>query len=459
MDKIERLQRVARFYYLRTDIQECLADFAKNREIATQYVNGIFGKRPDAIVYPNDVTGQVLKGATSFHCSEELWSNPLELGPELNKIQLDKLREGWDLILDIDCNFIEYSKVAAKLLVEALYFHNVQKFGVKFSGRSGFHLGISWNAFPKKINEINIKDFFPDGPRIIAAYLKEMIANPLRDRILEMSSLREISESLKIKMNDLMENNTFNPFKIVNIDTVLISPRHLFRMPYSLNEKSGLVSIVIKPEQVSLFHPGWAHHDRVFPKQFLPEPEKNEARELLVQALDWQASAIEKEKRRKQVEKIKTEEKSDKKFTAEKIDSNSITEEMYPPCIRLMLQGMKQDGRKRALFVLINFFRSLSFSFEDIDKKLGEWNKKNHVPLRENYIKAQLSWFKRQDESGKRLPPNCSLDHYYKEIGVCVPDGLCSKIKNPVNYTIRKLRFSRVQQKYYKKKTEKYSKR
>jgi hypothetical protein len=39
------------------------------------------------------------------------------------------------------------------------------------------------------------------------------------------------------------------------------------------------------------------------------------------------------------------------------------------------------------------------------------------------------------------MPPNCSLSHYYKEIGVCEPVALCSKIKNPVNYTTRKLRF------------------
>ena len=53
--------------------------------------------------------------------------------------------------------------------------------------------------------------------------------------------------------------------------------------------------------EIKDFHPGWAKPDRVFPKQFLPKPEDNEAKELLLQALDWQKNQkkedIEKEKR------------------------------------------------------------------------------------------------------------------------------------------------------------------
>ena len=27
---------------------------------------------------------------------------------------------------------------------------------------------------------------------------------------------------------------------------------------------------------------------------------------------------------------------------------------------------------------------------------------------------------------------------YYKDLGLCKPDNLCQKIKNPVNYSVRK---------------------
>ena len=147
----------------------------------------------------------------------------------------------------------------------------------------------------------------------------------------------------------------------------------------------------------------------------------------------------------------------------QKIDVSSIEEEMLPPCIKNILNGIKQDGRKRALFVLINFLRSLGIGFEEVEKKLSEWNKKNYKPLRKNYVEAQLSWFKRQEEKqGTRMPPNCSLEHYYKEIGVCEPTGLCSKIKNPVNFAVRKLRFESYkgkERKARKEKRERKSKR
>jgi hypothetical protein len=34
------------------------------------------------------------------------------------------------------------------------------------------------------------------------------------------------------------------------------------------------------------------------------------------------------------------------------------------------------------------------------------------------------------------LPPNCK--EFYQSIEICNPDELCSKIKNPVNYVVRK---------------------
>ena len=33
------------------------------------------------------------------------------------------------------------------------------------------------------------------------------------------------------------------------------------------------------------------------------------------------------------------------------------------------------------------------------------------------------------------MPPNCR--DFYKDLGVCNPDGVCNKIINPINYTIR----------------------
>lgn len=461
MERSERLKWIVRNYYSRRDVQAILAEQARSRETVPLYFD-IFGKRPDTIEYSQDIENLALRGATSFHVSEEIWSNPLEVNTNLKEDQLNKLRVGWDLILDIDCNFIEYSKVTAWLLCEALYFHGIKNLGLKFSGRSGFHIGVSFKAFPPVVNNIKTKDYFPQGPRLIAAYLKEMIAKDLGSRLLEMSSLKEISDSTGKPQEDLLDKDkNFNPFSLVDIDTILIAPRHLYRMAYSLHEKSGLASIVIKPEQLKAFHPAWAKPDRVFVKPFIPVPEPGEAKELLIQALDWNSK---KEERKSDEERMKEKTKdidNERNFSEVKIsvEDRSKLEEFYPPAIKAMLEGMKQDGRKRALFVLINFFKSLDFSNEEIEKIINEWNEKNYKPLKENYIATQLGWFRRQK---KMLPPNFNNQHYYSEIGITI-DDFSLRMKNPINYVKKRLRMlhsEHGEKKYYgRKKTGKYGKK
>ena len=45
-----------------------------------------------------------------------------------------------------------------------------------------------------------------------------------------------------------------------------------------------------------------------------------------------------------------------------------------------MLEGMA-DGRKRALFVLVNFLSSCNYSNEEIEVLIKEWNQRNREPL------------------------------------------------------------------------------
>ena len=107
--------------------------------------------------------------------------------------------------------------------------------------------------------------------------------------------------------------------------------------------------------------------------------------------------------------------------------------EIFPPCIKLILKGVKQDGRKRALFLLINFFKSLGLDNNELEKRINDWNEKNYKPLKKGYIASQLIWHNRQKT---RLPPNCDKPNY-KDLAVCYPDELCRQIKNPVNYAVK----------------------
>jgi len=410
-------------YYSRKEIQEEIIEHAKNKEIAIKYDYG-FGKRPDTLQYPNDIVELVKKGATSFHCSEELWKNPLQLSPSMKKKDLDELRIGWDLIIDIDCPVLEYSKIAADLVIKALKHHSISSISCKFSGNKGFHIGVPFEAFPEKVHGKEIRLLFPEGPRKIAFYLEEMIKEHLEKGILRLNSIEEIMKKTNKKYNELVKNGRFDPFSILEIDTLLISQRHLYRMPYCFNEKSGLISCVINPNKVLKFEKFVAKPENVIVSRFKfldRNAKKNEARTLMREAFDFCLK--------------KQEEREEKEFQTIK---KAIPLEFFPPCIKNILLGLR-DGRKRAVFVLINFLTTLGWDYKKIKTLLKEWNKKNDEPLRENYILSQLNYHKKKRK--RILPPNCSNVLYYKDIGVCKPDNTCKKIKNPVNYAIIKTRY------------------
>ena len=99
--KEDRIRKITHLYYSKPEIQKIIYEFAKNREISPRYFEG-FGKRPDSFQYISDVYEMVKKGATSFHCSEEIWEDPLKIVTGMNSKQLDEIREGWDLLIDID---------------------------------------------------------------------------------------------------------------------------------------------------------------------------------------------------------------------------------------------------------------------------------------------------------------------------------------------------------------------
>ena len=107
-------------HYKREDIQHEIIEHAKDREVAIKFGDKGFGKRPDILKYPKDILELAKQGATSFHASEELWRSPLQLDPMMKRIDVENLRIGWDLVLDIDCKFLDYSKITADLLIKGL---------------------------------------------------------------------------------------------------------------------------------------------------------------------------------------------------------------------------------------------------------------------------------------------------------------------------------------------------
>ena len=507
--KEKRIRDVTFIYYSRPDVRKAILSFAKNRECIPRYYEG-FGKRPDTFQYDQDILEQVRRGATSFHCSEELWQDPLEISNELSEQEFNDLRIGWDLLLDVDSPYLEYSKIYTKLLIDVLEFHGIENVGIKFSGSKGFHVIIPWNAFPKEIYGQKTKDMFPEWPRAICKYLSSMIQKKLGEEILQDDSIKElvkktgkqeqeliVRECIKchrpaVKKNlitwicpycknqivniegsfnkrkkskcpecrkDLIEKfreeisfcefcqidsqknpgmfeekERFATEKLIEADLILVAPRHLFRMPYSLHEKTALSSRVVDKDKVKEFQITDAKPFKIDIKEFYPIAKPEEARELLLQALDYKEQ---KDREEEQVKALPTPSFNKSKTTKDKNFQNvkipNPSEEILPPCVKLILKGVPQDGRKRALFILINFFKSLGLDEQELENKINEWNEKNYKPLKQGYVRSQIQWHNRQTA---RLPPNCDKPHY-KDLGVCKPDALCREIKNPLNYAVK----------------------
>jgi predicted RNA-binding Zn-ribbon protein involved in translation (DUF1610 family) len=411
----------------------------------------------------------------------------------MTKKEMDESRIGWDLVIDIDFEIWEITKIIGHKIINALKEHGIRSISCKFSGNKGFHIGVPFEAFPEKVHGQETRLLFPEATKRVVSYLADCIDSKennfqLSKKILENKDFNEmlkdkdnnkglikevclscgaiikdngenkveficpkcgksvkadnsvkymLCEKDNVYMERIEENNekkcpvcgSIKFGKKVNlfIDTLLVSPRHLYRMTYSLHEKSGLASIPIIPEKILEFKKQEAKPEilRISKYKFLDKKnvKKGEATKLIIQAFDYKPQNEEDEK-----------EFSSKEY---KPLGFALQKEFFPPCIRKGLKGLR-DGRKRFSFLLINFLTSAGWDYERIEKLMLEWNKKNDEPLREANILAQIRYHKRNKKNV--LPPNCDNAAYYKDVGICEPDNLCNKIKNPVNYSRIKAR-------------------
>jgi hypothetical protein len=410
-------QSIAIEWYSRPEVRKELIRVAQDREVGIQLQGERFAKRPDILQFPKEVETMSRKGATSFHISQERWTDPMQLSSSLTKRELHNLRTGWDLIIDIDCEWFDYATLAAHTIMEALNVEGITP-QIKFSGNRGWHIAIPFEAFPKIINKQNTKDIYETASSAILQYLNNIINKQLWHKIKEKEGdLRRVVEKIGKKPTG------DNISQYIGLDMALGASRHLIRAPHSLHEKTGLVSLTIKPEQLKDFNKEMARPENIkeLNDSFLNTQKIKEgcALELLSVAL---------------LEQKNREEAEETKETTKKIVEleGKIPENNFPPCIKTILAGI-QDGRKRALFAVFNFLRCCNWSWDEIEQRIRKWNKENPEQLKEGYLLAQFHWHKINTK--KVPPPNCK--EYYQEIGVCQPNDTCNVIKNPLSYVKR----------------------
>ena len=152
----------------------------------------------------------------------------LDLTSTTTKKELDELRSGWDLVLDIDCKFIDYSKICADLIIQLLKKCGVKDISVKFSGNKGFHIGVPFQAFPTQVGNTPTKLLFPEAAKKIAAYVKENIKEKLGQRILEFekNDFNRVKEKVELKAEEIIsydKNQYGDKIPKLNVDKFLKS--------------------------------------------------------------------------------------------------------------------------------------------------------------------------------------------------------------------------------------------
>jgi len=240
------------------------------------------------------------------------------------------------------------------------------------------------------------------------------------------------------KNDDGSEIAEFDAFNLVGIDTILITSRHLYRQVYSINEKSGLVSIPINPHKVLAFDRRIAKVElKIVSKYKFLDREAaiaapGEATELLVHAYDF----VSEIKRDEEASQFQADMKKKEKAAQYADLTEKIPPEFFPPQITKML-GPLQDGKKRAMFILINFLRCTGYAPAEIEAMLRAWNEKHPEPIRETFFRGQL---KSGLENPQIIPPQNYDPQVYTAITGLPIEPAEARMRNPVAYA--KARYS-----------------
>ena len=194
-------------FYLRDDFLSVIEPWLWMREI---WFPGTYAPRPLKADGADEFKMLVEKYGVNepfgLFISVETFRDPFKVGVE----RPESLRVGWDFFLDLDAEDFEDAKRAACKAVKALAMFDVESFLLKFSGRRGFHLIIP---------SLSLDIFAPGEFRLAYPMLAEMLARWFAAVINEPN---------------------------VKVDPSVYKPRQMMRAPYSVHERTGLVSIPVE---------------------------------------------------------------------------------------------------------------------------------------------------------------------------------------------------------------------
>lgn len=333
----------------------------------------------------------------------------------MTRAELDELRLGWDLLIDLDSNELAHSKIAADVCLSALEAHGLRDIPIKFSGRAGFHILIPSKLFPVEWGGKPMNQQFPDLPRKIAVYFQDFIKDVF-------------ATHLSTAIGEPVED----PFKFVKIDSALVTSRHLVRCPYSFHEKTWLVSLPIKRHDVLTFDPETARPENVKEVVFF-EGGTGSATDIIERAVYF-TEEKERERRENEPDKPKitfTGKRDGKVFR--------VPPEAFPPCVKNILEQKDiTDCRKRRMGFLQAYLMQAGRSAQEMSDEILTWNASLKNPLPSQYVTSQIKSHAKKTKP--LMPPNCGNEEMVRVTGVCTPDGLCNGLKNPIQYSYKRFK-------------------
>ena len=266
--------------------------------------------------------------------------------------------------LDLDADITtekKYNKIRPYIMRAWLFFTKMLKLkpeeiGLYFSGSKGFHITID--------------------PRILG--------------IVPDKSLNVIYKALALHL--------YMAYKIPVIDLRIYDKRRLFRMPNTINSKTGLYKVPITIQQFSLFSYDELIQYAQKPKDITCQlPKMNKEAALLFRA------------------RTKRYNRSAKKQKPE--ISYEIPEEKQEllPCIKQILDdGAIRGARNNTLIILASGLLQSGYKLEEVENLTSQWNQLNEPPLEEYEVITTVHSAYSMLQNGRRY--GCSS---IKELGLC----------------------------------------
>ena len=214
-------------YYTRDDILDYICDASKVRSVVLSFRDEPSihneGKSSTIAIENSEELQEYLLQRFARNLPERLYhyEKPLGAYPSFHFITKGKKGEPWDFVMEADCHGWRKSFVDVRGAVEFLHEYGVP-FMVKFSGHRSLHLIIPREAFPEKFESKPIGDIWG------------RVEGSLRHLLARKAFVKQAHGTGGI-----------------------------LRLPYSLNENLGMVSLPIPYEDLDAFRPWESFHHLV----------------------------------------------------------------------------------------------------------------------------------------------------------------------------------------------------